>query len=92
MGRIYKTELFKVCKAVTIILVVLRKKPRMTMNSAATIGTFRIVISPRAWKPYYVCHEMIHHLQNEKLGMINAWRKPKCFIADMAYSPANIHV
>jgi len=55
-------------------------------RSAATIGTFGIVISPRAWKPYYVRHEMIHHLQNEKLGMIKAWREPKWFIEGMAYS------
>jgi hypothetical protein len=55
-------------------------------RSAATIGTFGIVISPRAWKPYYVRHEMIHHLQNEKLGIIKAWREPKWFMEGMAYS------
>lgn len=55
-------------------------------RSGATVGTFGIVISPRAWKPYYVRHEMIHHLQNEKLGMINALREPKWFMEGMAYS------
>ena len=55
-------------------------------RSAATIGTFGIVISPRAWKPYYVRHEMIHHLQNEKLGMFRVWRDPKWFIEGMAYA------
>jgi hypothetical protein len=55
-------------------------------RSGATIGTFGIVISPRAWKPYYVRHEMIHHLQNEKLGIIKAWREPKWFMEGMAYS------
>lgn len=55
-------------------------------RSGATIGTFGIVISPRAWKPYYVHHEMIHHLQNEKLGIISAWREPKWFMEGMAYS------
>lgn len=55
-------------------------------RSAATFGTFGIVISPRAWNPYYVRHEMIHHLQNEKLGMIKAWREPKWFTEGMAYS------
>lgn len=55
-------------------------------RSAATIGTFGIVISPRAWKPYYVRHEMIHHLQNEKLGMIKVWRAPEWFSEGMAYS------
>jgi len=54
--------------------------------SAATIGTFGIVMSPRAWKPYYVRHEMIHHLQNEKLGMIRVWRDPKWIIEGMAYA------
>ena len=55
-------------------------------RSAATIGTSGIVISPRAWKPYYVRHEMIHHLQNERLGMLKAWREPKWFTEGMAYS------
>lgn len=54
-------------------------------RSAATIGTLGIVISPRAWKPYYVRHEMIHHLQNEKLGTISLWRKPDWFVEGMAY-------
>ncbi|MDD2770580.1 MAG: hypothetical protein PHT19_17835 [Methylococcus sp.] len=55
-------------------------------RSAATIGTLGIVISPRAWKPYYVRHEMIHHLQNEKLGSISLWLKPDWFVEGMAYS------
>lgn len=55
-------------------------------RSGATIGAFGIVISPRAWKPYYVRHEMIHHLQNEKLGIIKAWREPQWFMEGMAYS------
>jgi len=55
-------------------------------RSAATIGTFGIVISPRAWKPYYVRHEMIHHLQNEKLGMFRVWSDPKWIIEGMAYA------
>ena len=55
-------------------------------RSAATIGTFGIVISPRAWKPHYVRHEMIHHLQDEKLGMIKAWLGPGWFIEGMAYA------
>lgn len=55
-------------------------------RAGITMGTFGIAISPRAWKPYYVRHEMIHHLQNERLGMIKAWREPKWFIEGMAYS------
>lgn len=78
----------------------IEKKPRVTFcsteacfqsfglgkRSAATIGTFGIVISPRAWTPYYVRHEMIHHLQNEQLGMIKVWHDPQWFIEGMAYS------
>ncbi|MCX7095147.1 MAG: hypothetical protein NTY50_17080 [Methylobacter sp.] len=58
----------------------------MGQRAGVNVGTFGIVISPRAWKPYYVRHEMIHHLQNEKLGMIKAWREPKWFMEGMAYS------
>lgn len=54
-------------------------------RSAVTIGTFGIVIGPRAWMSYYVRHEMIHHLQNERLGMLKAWREPEWFSEGMAY-------
>ncbi len=78
----------------------IEKKPRVTFcstedcfqsfglgkRSAATIGTFGIVISPRAWKPFYVRHEMIHHLQNEQLGIVKVWRDPQWFIEGMAYA------
>lgn len=57
------------------------------LASANTIGTFGIVISPRAWEPYYVRHEMIHHLQKERLGNIKGWLvTPNWFIEGMAYS------
>ena len=56
-------------------------------RSAATIGTVAIVLSPRAWKPYYVRHEMIHHIQNERLGSLKAWAiTPEWFVEGMAYS------
>jgi len=55
-------------------------------RSAATIGTLGIVISPRAWKPHYLRHEMIHHLQNEQLGILKVWRGPEWFIEGMAYA------
>lgn len=56
-------------------------------RSAATIGTYGIVVSPRAWEPHYVRHEMIHHLQKEKLGILKAWLgTPEWFIEGMAYS------
>jgi hypothetical protein len=55
-------------------------------RSALTIGRFGIVISPRAWKAYYVRHEMIHHLQSEKLGILKVWRDPRWLTEGMAYS------
>jgi hypothetical protein len=56
-------------------------------RSAATIGTAAIVVSPRAWQPYYVRHEMIHHIQNERLGSLKAFAiSPEWFIEGMAYS------
>lgn len=55
-------------------------------RSAATLATFAIVISPRAWKPHYVRHEMIHHLQNEKLGILKVWLGPQWFTEGMAYA------
>jgi len=55
-------------------------------RAGMTIGTFGIAISPRAWKPYYMRHEMIHHLQTERLGIIKAWNDPEWFTEGMAYS------
>lgn len=58
----------------------------MGQRAGVTVGTFGIAISPRAWKPHYVRHEIIHHLQNEKLGIVRAWFKPTWFMEGMAYS------
>lgn len=56
-------------------------------RSAATLGTVAIVVSPRAWQPHYVRHEMFHHVQNEQLGSLKAWMvSPEWFIEGMAYS------
>jgi len=58
-----------------------------TSNGAYNVGTFGIAISYRGWKPYFVRHELIHHLQNERLGTLNAWLfKPKWLTEGMAYS------
>lgn len=54
--------------------------------SAKTVGRWGIVISPRAWKDYYVRHEMIHHRQTEELGVIAVLRSPQWFLEGMAYS------
>lgn len=69
---------------------IIEKKPRVIFctsqacfqsfgfNKAAanTVGTSGIVIGPRGWKNYYVRHEMIHHLQVERLGVLKQWRSP----------------
>lgn len=55
--------------------------------SANTIGTFGIVIGPSAWREFYLRHEMIHYLQNEKLGSIKMWlEEPRWFTEGMAYA------
>ena len=59
-------------------------------SAANTIGTFGIVVSPRGWMPHYVRHEMIHHLQKERLGVLRSWLvTPRWFIEGMAYSLSN---
>lgn len=56
-------------------------------SSANAVGTFGIVISPRAWEPYYMRHEMIHYLQKERLGNVKSRLvTPNWFIEGMAYS------
>lgn len=58
--------------------------------AAKNIGTFGIVVGPRGWRPYYLQHEMIHHLQNERLGILRAWvMTPEWFMEGMAYSLSN---
>jgi len=54
---------------------------------AYNVGTFAVVISHRGWKPYFVRHELIHHLQSEHLGSLRNWLfKPDWFREGMAYS------
>jgi hypothetical protein len=55
-------------------------------RSAVTIGSWVTVIGPRAWKPYYVRHELIHVLQSQRLGELPLMRKPQWFKEGMAYS------
>jgi hypothetical protein len=56
-------------------------------SAAQTIATFGIAISPRGWKPHYVRHEMIHHLQRERLGTLKSWLiTPEWLTEGMAYS------
>lgn len=51
-------------------------------KQAAHTTPFGIIVSPRGWEPHYVRHEMIHHLQIErlgfwKLGPVRRWRAPE---------------
>ena len=55
-------------------------------STAKTTGPIGTVFGPRAWKDYYVRHELIHHLQNERLGMYRLHRGPEWFIEGMAYA------
>jgi hypothetical protein len=54
---------------------------------AFSVGTMGIIISDKAWHAHFVRHELIHHKQNEQLGVIHAWLfKPAWLIEGMAYS------
>lgn len=57
-----------------------------TKSSANTVGVFGIVISPRAWNQTYLRHEMIHHIQAQRMGVYKQWRSPEWFKEGMAYS------
>ncbi len=53
--------------------------------AAHTVGISGIVISPRGWKDHYIRHEMIHHLQAERLGVFGQWRSPAWLTEGMAF-------
>lgn len=53
---------------------------------AHTIGLSGIVIGPYGWNEHIIRHELIHHLQAERLGIIRQWRSPSWFKEGMAYS------
>jgi hypothetical protein len=81
-------------------LAPLRKAPRVVFcstvacadafglgaRSAVSVGTLGTVIGPRAWKPYYLRHELIHQLQAERLGVLGTLFKPAWFVEGMAYA------
>ena len=55
--------------------------------AAYNVGTYGIVIRTKGWEPHFVRHELIHHLQNERLGSIKAsFLMPKWFVEGMAYA------
>lgn len=55
-------------------------------RSAVTTGTWGTVIGPRAWAPHYVRHELIHHLQGQRLGLLPRLFKPAWWVEGMAYA------
>jgi hypothetical protein len=54
--------------------------------SAQSMGTVATVVGPNGWKLYIIEHEMIHHIQNEKLGSLKVVSMPTWFVEGMAYS------
>ncbi len=44
--------------------------------AAHTVRVSGIVMSPQGWKSHHMRHEMIHHLQAERLGVFERWRGP----------------
>lgn len=55
-------------------------------STARAVGVSGIVISPRGWDRYYLRHELIHHLQAERLGVLRQLFAPEWFTEGMAYS------
>lgn len=53
---------------------------------AKTVGLSGIVVGPDGWKSHILRHEIIHHLQAERLGIIGQWCSPPWFKEGMAYS------
>ena len=56
------------------------------LRSAVTVGTLGTIIGPNAWKPYYVRHELIHHIQGQQFGVLRRIFMPSWLIEGMAYS------
>ena len=58
-----------------------------TDQNAYNFGSYAIVIGDRGWYPFFVRHELIHQLQNQRLGSLRMWLfKPVWFREGMAYS------
>lgn len=58
-----------------------------TNQGAYHVGTSGVVIGPRGWQPFFVRHELIHHVQMENIGSMHALLfTPTWFIEGMAYS------
>ncbi|GAB3663816.1 hypothetical protein [Ramlibacter alkalitolerans] len=56
-------------------------------NASYNVGTSGAVVSRRGRHDYYLRHELIHHVQAERLGAARLWlATPTWFIEGMAYS------
>lgn len=55
-------------------------------RSAVTVGTLGTVIGPNAWNAYYVRHELIHHLQGQRWGVLRRMFMPSWLVEGMAYA------
>ena len=82
VGRIQSPPRMVFCSTITC-----SNRFGFTSNGAYTVGISGIVISHRGWAPYFARHELIHHLQNERLGVLGAWvGRPTWWREGMAYS------
>lgn len=82
VGRISRVPRFIFCNTQTCA-----DKFGQYHAAAYNVGTVGIVIRTKGWRKHFVRHELIHHLQNERFGSINAFLfKPKWFLEGMAYS------
>lgn len=77
-------------KAVFCTTAQCSKKFGLGRSVAFSVGKVGVIFSHEAWQSFYVQHELIHHLQNERWGTLNAWLvKPSWLIEGMAYSRSN---
>jgi hypothetical protein len=58
----------------------------LSTSKAQTTGPFGTVIGPDAWVSYLVRHELIHQVQNERMGMFRLSPGPAWLLEGMAYS------
>lgn len=77
-------------KAVFCTTAQCSRKFGLGRSVAFSVGKFGVIFSHEAWQQFYVRHELIHHLQNERWGTLNSWLfKPSWLIEGMAYSRSN---
>jgi hypothetical protein len=82
VGRIDGNPRFVFCSGLAC-----SKSFGFTNQAAYSFGSYGLVVSPRGWRPYYVRHELIHVLQCERFGGLNALLfKPDWLLEGMAYA------